>query len=171
MSFFKNYELIGSGVCAQCQKPAINLLSYRFHQDLAPGICQVCAPFWPGAFSRNNEILRWHTQPNWEAARVLKQQLEQGRSPFLWLECENLQMLSAILQENSDKFDGTDTLMAFIHNPEEVNIDEFKGIDTFLDSAIGNSSELHIVAIGEAMEDERPFYNFQSAIKDASDEE
>ena len=80
-------------------------------------------------------------------------------------------MLSAILQENSDKFDGTDTLMAFIHNPEEVNIDEFKGIDTFLDSAIGNSSELHIVAIGEAMEDERPFYNFQSAIKDASDEE
>lgn len=164
MEFNTNYEFIPSGTCSKCGRGGRELLTARDRMRLLPGLCRECAPVWPPVLSRNDEVLRWHAAPDWEASRALKQYLEEGRGPLIWLECASLEHLNLLLQRNpTGDLDGRRSVMAFVHDPGPHDIASFSVIEAFLRQAFHRGTELHIVEKGDEFVDTRPYYNMAAA--------
>jgi len=168
MNFKRNYEFIESGTCGKCGRAGLELLTARDRMRLLPGLCRTCSPVWPSVLSRNDEVLRWHSAPDWSTAREIKARVEEHREELLWLECESLVYLNMLLGQNrSGDLDGRLSLMAFVHRPGPGDLESFGAIEAFLEKAFFFSgAELHIVEMGEGIIDARPYYNMVAANQD-----
>jgi len=150
MKFSNNYEFVERGTCSKCAKKNVELVTLRRRMQLLPGLCRGCSPKWPSVLSRNAEILRWHSFPSWESARALLDKLEDNHGNVNWVECESLSQLDKLLQDG-EAYSSKQTLLAYVHKPEEEELENFPSIERFLDEAFYTGAELHIAQKGSLL--------------------
>jgi hypothetical protein len=157
----QNLSLTTGGRCSKCDAEADQLVSLRKHTTLSPGLCKRCAQEWPTTLTPEEELVRWHSQPNWDSAHELKSELAETRPELIWVECSTFKQLDQLMELRAhEDLDATRPVAAYIRQPEDANLEIFPNIQAFIIKAIATSCELHIILQGKPVFDSRPFYNF-----------